>query len=130
MIASPVFAAQMLSLGLPFELSAEYGGHPLPAGELPVSMLYDHTQFFVDKLRSDLKNIGAWDRSLQHFVGSSSLVQVVWLAQQFRASWFQLVSRLSGSQQLLASVLSSLARGQWFLVSAVGWQQRRARMHA
>ena len=65
-IVSPVFAAHMLSLKLPFELRSDYGGHPLPAGEQPLAVLYEHCTFYVDKMRRDLKNIGAWDRSLQH----------------------------------------------------------------
>ena len=65
-MASPVFAAHMLCLGLPFELRPDYGGQPMPAGEQPAILLYDHLLFYVDKMRDDLKNIGAWDRSLQH----------------------------------------------------------------
>ena len=64
--SSPVFAAHMLSSGLPFDVFAAYGGHPLPVGEQPAALLYDHIQFYVDKMRVDLKNIGEWDRSLQH----------------------------------------------------------------
>ena len=52
----------MLSLGAPFELRADDGGHPLPAGELPARMLYEHLQLFVDKMRTDLRKIGAWDK--------------------------------------------------------------------
>ncbi len=66
MLASPVFAAHMLSSRLPFDLRSDYGGHPLPAGEQSVKLLYEHLQFYVDKMKSDLKNIGEWDRSSQH----------------------------------------------------------------
>ena len=65
-VVSPAFAAHMLSGSLPFELRSDYGGHPLPAGELPVSLLYKYMQFYVDKMKEDLKNVQAWDRSLQH----------------------------------------------------------------
>ena len=58
-LVSPVFAAHMFSSGLPFKLDLEYGGHPLPVGEQPVTLLYEHLQFYVDKMRVDLKNIGA-----------------------------------------------------------------------
>ena len=71
-LVSPVFAAHMLSKGLPFELRADYGGHPLPTGEQSASLLYKHLEFYVNKMRMDLKNIGEWDRSLQH-VGLTSL---------------------------------------------------------
>ena len=63
-LASPVFAAHMLSERKPFALHREYGGHPLPAGELSTNELYTHLGFFVAKIKEDLKNIGAWDRSL------------------------------------------------------------------
>ena len=65
-LVSPVFAAHMLSSGLPFELRDDYEGNPLPAGEQPAILLYEHLQFYVDKVRVDLKNIGEWDRTLQH----------------------------------------------------------------
>ena len=65
-LVSPVFAAHMLSSGLPFDLRSDYGGQPLPVGEQPATLLYEHLQFYVDKMRVDLKNIGEWDRSLQH----------------------------------------------------------------
>ena len=75
MLASPVFAAHMLSSRLPFDLRSDYGGHPLPAGEQSVKLLYEHLQFYVDKMKSDLKNIGEWDRSSQHgCVISSSIL--------------------------------------------------------
>ena len=67
-LVSPVFAAHMLSSGLPFDLRSDYGGHPLPAGEQPATLLYEHLQFYVDKMRVDLKNIGEWDRSLQQVI--------------------------------------------------------------
>ena len=62
-LVSPVFAAHMLSSGLPFELSSDYGGHPLPVGEQPASVVYEHLQFYVDKIRVDLKNVGEWDEA-------------------------------------------------------------------
>ena len=67
-LVSPVFAAHMLSSGLPFELRDDYGGNPLPSGEQPPGLLYEHLQFYVDKVRVDLKNIGEWDRSLQQVI--------------------------------------------------------------
>ena len=59
-----MFAAWMLSSRKPFTLRQDYGGHPLPAGELPVTILYEHLGVFVNKMKEDLKNIGEWDRSL------------------------------------------------------------------
>ena len=63
-LVPPLFAAHMLSSGLPFELRSDYGGHPLLAGEQPAHLLYEHIQFYVDKIQGDLKNIGEWDRSM------------------------------------------------------------------
>ena len=48
-LVSPVFAAHMLSSGLPLDLRSDYGGHPLPVGEQPATVLYEHLQFYVDK---------------------------------------------------------------------------------
>ena len=63
-----MFAAHMLCSGLPFQLRDDFGGHSLPAGKLDCSIIYKHIQFYVDKMKDDLKNIGAWDRSLRQVV--------------------------------------------------------------
>ena len=72
-VVSPVFAAHCLTAGLPFETREGYGPFPLPAGELNVSLLYTHTQFYVDKMKKDLKMVGVWDTMSHTIVGSGAM---------------------------------------------------------
>jgi len=55
-----VFAAHCLTAGIPFATREGYGPFPISAGEVPLGLLYTHAQFYVDKMKTDLKSVGVW----------------------------------------------------------------------
>jgi hypothetical protein len=75
-----VFAAHCLTAGIPFATREGYGPFPLPAGEVPLGVLYSHADFYVDKMKKDLKSIGMWDRH-RCILGTGAMQAFMWLKQ-------------------------------------------------
>ncbi len=72
-----MFGAHCLSEGIPFVSKPEwYGPFPVPASEVHGDLLYEVNTQWVQKIKNDLKSIGAWDRS----EASQSLLFAAWQA--------------------------------------------------
>ena len=57
----PCLLANCLTAGIPFAVNPEYDNMILPEGPEMVVYVYEYTIVYCNKIKQELKRIGAWD---------------------------------------------------------------------
>ena len=58
----PCLVANCLTAGIPFSKNPEFDNQVLPEGPDMVFYIYHYTTLYCNKVKEELKRIGAWDR--------------------------------------------------------------------